>query len=249
MLPILYQSDSFILYSYPLMMGLGWGIAYQIFFALIPPELGRSRAQLLFWGIFLSAWLGAKALFLLTIPSEISQTLLREASFWTGGGFVFFGGLLAGVAFVLLYRLSGLYLSPGVLWAMLPALVFGHALGRVGCFLAGCCFGKVTDWWWAVPMAGEHRHPTQLIEALGLFILGAYLLRSKRGKLWLLGCYFLSYGLLRFGVETLRGDLIRGSWGQLTPSQWISLGLMASGAIFLFKFRGLDAAEQKRSSI
>jgi hypothetical protein len=66
MLPILFQSPEFILYSYPLLMGIGWGVAYQIYFSF--PHSSTAKAQGLFWGVFLFAWVGAKILFLLTHP-------------------------------------------------------------------------------------------------------------------------------------------------------------------------------------
>lgn len=233
MLPILFQSDSLILYSYPLFMGLGWGIAYQIFFSLIPENYPRKYAQFLFWGVFLCAWVGAKLLFLMTLPEGVGTGLVSETSFWTGGGFVFYGGLIAGALFVFAFRLNGFPLDDRTFWAIVPALTLGHAIGRVGCFLAGCCFGKETDWWWSIHLHGADRHPTQLIEALGLFILGIYLLKSRK-DLWLLASHYLvGYGLLRLLVESLRGDMVRGEWGMMSPSQWISLILVALGGFVL----------------
>lgn len=229
MLPILFKSQGLVIYSYPLLMGIGWGVGYQLFFELLPSELGRRRALILFWGIFLFSWVGAKVLFLLSVPHELSLNLLRASNFWLGGGFVFYGGLLGGLVFLGVLRGLRFPLNQNVLWAMLPALTIGHGLGRVGCFLAGCCFGKETDLFWGMHLHGATRHPTQLFEALVLLGLGFYLLRSRRKKMELVSTYLLVYGAFRFGIEYLRGDEIRGSWGTLTPSQWISLGLVLSG--------------------
>lgn len=230
MLPILYQNHNFILFSYPLLMGLGWGIGYQIFFSLFPKELSRSQGQLLFWGSFIFAWLGAKLLFLLTLPDDLSRNLLSQMSFWTGGGFVFYGGLLGGLVFLGFYKyLFKQRLDAKVFWPIVPALTIGHGVGRIGCLLAGCCFGKETQAWWGIYLHGSHRHPTQLVEALGLLILGVFLLKSRLPVRVLSATYLLGYGLLRFGIEILRGDEIRGSWFGMTPSQWISLALVMSG--------------------
>lgn len=231
MFPILYQSPDLILYSYPLLMGIGWGVGYQIFFSLV--QISRLKAQALFWGIFLSAWLGAKLLFVLT-SGETSY--LTSASFWTGGGFVFFGGLLAGAAFLGLFKVAYRSLKLEQLWPILPALTIGHAIGRVGCLLAGCCFGKPTNLFWGIYLHDHNRHPTQLLESLGLFILGAYLLKSKKSKTTLVTTYLLAYGSLRFLIEGLRGDAIRGQWGYITPSQAISLTMIILG-LALFKYR------------
>ena len=231
MLPILYQNPEFVLYSYPLLMGIGWGVAYQIFFSHLD-QLPRWKAQLLFWGIFVSAWVGAKLLFYATYK-EVNRDFLGELSFWTGGGFVFYGGFLAATCFVLIFnKLNKISFSQ--LWFLLPALAIGHGTGRIGCFLAGCCFGKPTELFWGVFMHGHYRHPTQLIEAIGLFALGFYLLYSQKEKRSLFSSYLMGYGLLRLIVEALRGDSVRGSWGILTPSQWISLGLLVAGISLIF---------------
>lgn len=229
MLPILFQSNGIILYSYPLFMGLGWGAAYQIFLELLPADFGKRRALLIFWGLFAFAWLGAKLLFLYTIPETLSQSLIHESSFWLGGGFVFYGGFLGGVGFLLILKGLKLRISTDLLWAIVPALTIGHAIGRFGCFLAGCCYGKKTELIWGIHLHGADRHPTQLLEFSLLLALGVYLLRSSRPKLQLISFYFTSYGLIRLFIESLRGDLIRGSWGMFSPSQWISGSLILAG--------------------
>ncbi len=236
MLPILFQNADLILYSYPLFMGLGWGIAYQIFFGLQDPEAPRSQGQIIFWGVFLSAWIGSKILFYLTMPT-LTHNILSNVSFWTGGGFVFYGGLLASILFLLILKLVNFPLHQKNFWPTLPALTFGHAIGRIGCLLAGCCFGKETNWIWGIPMHDHLRHPTQIIEALGLMILGIHLLKTHRPRIKLLAEYFMGYGALRFGVEILRGDEIRGLWWIMTPSEWISLLLFISGIAIMFKFK------------
>lgn len=228
MLPILFQSNDLILYSYPLLMGLGWGIGYQIYFSNLDATFSRLKAQILFWGIFLSAWVGAKLLFYFTFPKD-NQNILGQVSFWTGGGFVFYGGFIGAIVFLSFFKIFDKKFRTINLWPMLPALALGHAVGRIGCLLAGCCFGKPTEFFWGIYLHDHYRHPTQLIEAIGLFAIGIYLLKSKKDKVLLIGNYLLSYGILRLFVESLRGDIVRGEWGNLTPSQWISIALVISG--------------------
>jgi phosphatidylglycerol---prolipoprotein diacylglyceryl transferase len=232
MFPILYQNHDLILFSYPLLMGIGWGVAYQIFFSLI--ELPRIKAQILFWGIFIFAWIGAKLFFILTSGES---AYLLSASFWTGGGFVFYGGLLSGCLFISLFKLTHPFLSLTNLWPILPALTIGHGIGRIGCFLAGCCFGKPTDFFWGVFMHNHHRHPTQIIEASVLLSMGVFLLKSKLPKTFLLTIYLVSYGVVRLILEALRGDTVRGLWGGLTPSQVISILLVSLGLGLYLKIR------------
>ena len=206
-------------------MGLGWGVGYQIFFHFT--DLSMGKAQILFWGLFISSWLGSKVLFLITSASA-DVSLIQNLSFWTGGGFVFYGGLIAALLYIVSLRFFNLSLTQKTIWSLLLALSVGHALGRLGCLLAGCCYGAKTDWPWGVFLHGEHRHPTQLIEAVGLIML-AWLLKTKGPGPKSFVLYFIFYGFLRIGVELLRGDQIRGQWGLFTPSQWISISLIFMG--------------------
>jgi phosphatidylglycerol:prolipoprotein diacylglycerol transferase len=235
MLPILFQSNGIVFYSYPLLMGLGWGIAYQVLFELLPSSFTKTRAQILFWGLFAFSWLGAKLFFLYTIPEQLSSSLLQESSFWLGGGFVFYGGFLGGIIYLAILKGLRFPIDREILWALVPALTLGHATGRFGCFLAGCCYGKETDLIWGIHLHGANRHPTQLLEFFLLLVLGIFLLKSKRPKKTLISVYLLSYGFIRLFIESLRGDVIRGMWGPLTPSQWISLGLIFAGALIFIR--------------
>lgn len=118
--------------------------------------------------------------------------------------------------------------------AFAPSAALGHAVGRLGCFLNGCCFGEVTSAAWAVRFRNPAlcpdslpRHPTQLYEAIGLIALFALLTTStaqqfNRFWLWLAG-----YGFLRFVVEFWRAGMER--LGPLTYPQWLSLLLMLAG--------------------
>jgi len=224
-------------------MGLGWGIAYQLFFAKadIPPKYGH----LLFWGIFIFSWIGSKLFFYFTTVAVNQENILAQASFWTGGGFVFYGGLIFSLLFLGLYKLCKLPFTTQTLWAMLSALTIGHAVGRIGCLLAGCCYGGKTELWWGIELHGAHRHPTQALESLGLLILFFFLLKARVSSKSL-AIYCLGYGALRFVLEILRGDEIRGMWGVLTPSQWISLALILVGLflIRLKKFNNLSSPNQ-----
>ncbi len=135
----------------------------------------------------------------------------------------------------------------------IPAIPLAHALGRIGCFLGGCCYGRA---WgdpslWAVrythEMApGAHpsiwRHPTPLYEAFGLLILAFALAAwplEKVGRGVRVGVYVLAYGVLRFGVEMFRGDAVRGVFfgGTLSTSQLIALGAVALGTAIVWRQR------------
>jgi phosphatidylglycerol:prolipoprotein diacylglycerol transferase len=147
---------------------------------------------------------------------------------WYGG---FLGGALAGVFYTRANRLPALR----VMDHFIPYVALGHAIGRIGCFLNGCCYGRPSDAWCAVefPGHGVSVLPTQLFEAAGLFILFIALRRLQRPRVlarpgWLLGLYLCGYGLLRFVIEAFRGDQVPFLAG-LTLQQVISLGLFVLG--------------------
>ena len=157
-------------------------------------------------------------------------------------GLVFYGGVLGAgsgvLAFVRRFRLPlGELGDVGAV--VIPV---GHALGRLGCLLGGCCYGRPAGTWPGLifkdPVApatvlsrGElPLHPVQLYEAAGLLLiaamtLGLFLRGRVRGRLILV--YLAAYALLRLVTETLRGDRYRGHWGPLSTSQWIAVAVIA----------------------
>jgi phosphatidylglycerol:prolipoprotein diacylglycerol transferase len=128
-----------------------------------------------------------------------------------------------------------------------PSIAIGHAFGRIGCFLAGCCYGEPCTLPWAVTFTdsrtlappGVPLHPTQLYSAIGLLLLFAFLLFLRKKKTFqgeLFWTYLLCYSIGRFFLEFLRGD-DRGSvlGGLLSTTQAISILLAGiSVAMFLY---------------
>jgi phosphatidylglycerol:prolipoprotein diacylglycerol transferase len=164
-------------------------------------------------------------------------------------GMVFFGGLMEGaaasLAFIRHFRLPLRVLMD----AAAPALALGHAVGRVGCFLGGCCYGQVTKHPWAVvyndmraPATAlsqglEGLHPVQLYEASGLLAICIGLLvcgRLSRLKGSIFAIYLLAYAGLRLFTETLRADPERGRWLMFSTSQWIAISAVCAGLLLLW---------------
>ena len=213
---------------------------------------GRTE-QAFLWGV-LGALLGAKLLYLLPLLPRLWADLLllrtAPADFmaqYFSGGFVFYGGLLGGLAGAWLFcRRRGLAFA-ALGRDLVPALPLFHAFGRVGCFLAGCCYGipAPLPWLGVVFPAGAVEAPggvpllpVQLYEAVGCFLLFLLLDRlAQRG--WpgdrLLALYLALYAAARFGLEFLRGDAARGFLGPLSTSQVFSLGVLA---VLLLWFAG-----------
>jgi phosphatidylglycerol:prolipoprotein diacylglycerol transferase len=156
------------------------------------------------------------------------------------GGFVYYGGLLAGAFSTILYfqflKTERTFLATADFFT--PALNLGTGLGRVACYVQGCCFG--TQWPFSFP--NWERHPTQLYllfwEILIYFLLDSIKLKMKA---WGPGSHFLTWiglsALGRFFFEYLRVDF-RGSFILgLSVSQWVALIILIVAGIFLFNVR------------
>lgn len=144
-------------------------------------------------------------------------------------GLVYYGGMVGGfLGAVLGVRMAAC--SPaGLLTAALPGIPLGHAIGRIGCLMAGCCHGMPYTGPLAVCDAatGQRYFPVPLLEAAVNVGISLYLFRTaKRGSWGMLYSYLGLYSAARFGLEFLRGDEIRGAAMGLSTSQWISLGIL-----------------------
>lgn len=220
--------------SYSLFALLGTLTGTALFLRLIP-RAERKKAVMLLLIIALGALLGAKSLYLITMPSDmpLSRALLS--------GFVFHGGLLGGVIFGFLaaHHLHLPKLSTADCAA--PCIAIGHGIGRIGCFCAGCCYGIPVRWGILMPQALGAPHdlpllPLPLIESALNLTLGALLLHFRRKTHepgYTAGLYCLAYALVRFVLEFFRGDAVRGFAAGLSTGQWMSLVLAAAG-LFLY---------------
>jgi len=188
---------------------------------------------------------GARLLYVLLNLSLFRGDWLGILRVWEGG-LVFYGGFIGALAAIILY-IRRHRLAAGAMFDILAvAAPLGHAIGRIGCFFAGCCHGKVCDLPWAVtftdPMTLAHPvgvplHPTQLYEAfanLMIFALLFALYHRKKfaGRLFLV--YVMVYGVARAIIEIFRGDP-RGFVfdGMLSTSQALGLTAAAAAAVLL----------------
>jgi len=199
--------------------------------------------------IVLAGIVGSKILYIITDwgfytahPGEIFSWATMQAGGVFSGGVV--AALLAAIWYIRHYRLPALRLCD----AFMPGLALGHAIGRVGCFAAGCCYGKPTDHFWGVtftnPLAAqlvgtplnEALEPTQLFESaveLANFFFLAWLIKRKKFDGQVFAAYLIIYGTARYFLEFLRGDPGRGSvfGGFMTLTQLISLCLVVVGGL------------------
>ena len=126
---------------------------------------------------------------------------------------------------------------------VMPSVALAQGFGRIGCFLAGCCYGRETDSALGIVFHnssyapnGVKLLPTQLISSGLDFLLCAVLIlldRKKKGDGQIAGAYLVLYSIGRFILEFYRGDLIRGNVGALTTSQFIAIFVALAGVILI----------------
>lgn len=240
--PILFTAGPITLYTYGAMMVAGFLLSTWLACEAarkLPPELVAITDEQLVDFVclaLLGGILGGRLFFVVLSLSYFVQHPAELLAVWHGG-LVWYGGFLGGLLAAWLYvrrkRLDFLRVAD----QFVPFLALGHALGRVGCFFNGCCYGKPTEAWCGILFPGHEERllPTQLFEAFGLCILFLVLRRLQTPK-WLkrpgfiFGSYLVGYGMLRFVIEHFRGDQPPW-WMGLTLQQGISLGLILAGTV------------------
>jgi phosphatidylglycerol:prolipoprotein diacylglycerol transferase len=257
--PVILQFGFFKLPAYGLMVALGYLAAMLYLFRRSQAFSFRKEdvADLVFYTV-VAGMAGAKLFYAATYWTQLGPDTLSRAVYLLKTfqyGFVFYGGLVFGAAaFFFTARRRGLpALGAADLFA--PALALGHAFGRVGCFLAGCCHGRpapagpfsvvFTDPSCEVApnLLGVPLYPSQLLEAGGNLLIFALLHRAL-GKRYrpgaVLALYAALYSVLRFLIEFLRGDDRGAAHFGLSPAQLISAAVFCAAAVLFFKLRSSD---------
>jgi phosphatidylglycerol:prolipoprotein diacylglycerol transferase len=199
--------------------------------------------------VVLCGIVGAKVLYVINDWDRYAanpRDIFSISTLQSGG--VFSGGLVAAFIAAAWYIRRNHLPALATVDCFAPGLALGHAIGRVGCFSAGCCWGKPTTAWWGVtftnPLANElvgtplneKLQPTQLIEGgfeLANFFFLMWLLRRKKFDGQVFAAYLVLYGVARYLIEFLRGDPGRGSvfGGFMSGTQLISIGLVVLGGL------------------
>jgi phosphatidylglycerol:prolipoprotein diacylglycerol transferase len=255
--PVLFDFHGFAIYSYGLLLAAAYLLGLQ-FARMRARTRGLPAQRVMDLGIWIiiSALVGAKLLLLIVDFRQYTSSPADLLGLARSGG-VFYGGLIGAVTVALIY----LRRNRLPLWTttdvFAPAIALGHAVGRLGCLMAGCCFGRPTSLPWAItftnPQAaanvgtplGIPLHPTQLYEAgAELLILGVLLAWERRGRpfpgrtFW---TYMLLYGVSRFIIEFYRGDTRGVVFGALSTSQFVSVVLVPLAIVMLVLLgRGID---------
>jgi phosphatidylglycerol:prolipoprotein diacylglycerol transferase len=244
--PILFQFGNFHVYAYGFFVVVGFCVAAVLSALKIRKsdiKLPLENVADLFFYTVLSAFLGARILFILINFDVYRQHPLQMFKIWEGG-LVFYGGLIpaAAVAFgymrwrrLPIWKLADL---------ISPLIALGLSFGRIGCFFAGCCYGRETSLPWAVVFRNPDSlarlnvplHPTQLYDAangLAIFLFLSWMSRRKTfdGQIFWLFVFLCS--ITRFFIEIFRGDPRGYLFGNfLSTSQGIGI-LLAIPALFM----------------
>ena len=230
--PVIAKIGPFCIYSYGLMVALGFAAAILLAYREAP-RFGINRDKIIDFGIFvlLGGLFGARLLFVLlnmayymANPSEIIDL--------TKGGLVWYGGFVMGILVGILFVRKNNINFWDVADLLAPFIALAQSIGRVGCFLNGCCYGSYAPAGYIfsikLPYESIPRHPTQIYESLVLLVLFLILRRWQasrhfKGEIFL--GYAILYSLSRFLLEFLRGDNAKILAG-FTISQVMSLSIL-----------------------
>lgn len=238
----LFSIGPFTVYGYGLMIAIGILAAYVTAeyrakkYGLDPDKI----FYLVIWAV-VGGFAGAKVLYFLTRLKDIMENprvLLDLAD-----GFVVYGGIIGGIFSAMAYCKIKKLPFLKYFDLVMPSVALAQGFGRIGCFLAGCCYGRETDSALGIVFHnssyapnGVKLLPTQLISSGLDFMLCIVLIlldRKKKGDGQIAGAYLVLYSIGRFILEFYRGDLIRGNVGALTTSQFIAIFVALAGVILI----------------
>lgn len=255
--PILFKIGSLPIHTYGVLLAAAFFLALALAVREAKKE-GIPPEKIADLGLYLliSAIVGSRILFILTDLHYYIEHPLRIFKLWEGG-LVFFGGLILAIPVGIYYIKK----NDLPLWKVAdinaPSIAIAQAVGRLGCFSAGCCYGKPADIPWAVTFRDPDSlarldiplHPTQLYESSGTFLIFLFLIFMRKKKSFdgqLFWLYVLLYSIVRFFIEFFRGDEIRGMpfGSPLSTSQGIGI-LLAILAIYML--HRLSRTQEKNS--
>lgn len=248
--PVLFEIGSFTIYTYGFFIALGalLGFSYMAWQGKKLFGLTFDQSNTLFILLVLAGVIGGKLFLIFEDPSFYLANPKKLAS---GSGFVFYGSLLLAIPTMLWFFRKNKVPTLPMLDVMAAVTCIVHGFGRIGCFMAGCCYGIPTTGFPGVIFTNPAcqaeplntlLHPTQLYEAGFIFFILTMLLvfKSRKrfdGQFFLL--YLMAYATGRGVLELFRGDLERGFVinGILSNSQFISLIIVSIVLYFYVKLK------------
>lgn len=232
---------SFTIHGYGVMIAIGILVAFWLAEKEAKRKgLDSSQVDNIGFTCLITGYLGSKTLYCLTNWNAFIQ---NPTKYLGSEGWVVYGGLLGGILGAVLYCKFKKLSFKDYANVIFPEIALAQAFGRIGCFLAGCCYGKETTSVLGVVFpegslapSGVKLIPTQLLFSFGDFILFYILYKNMReGKHpeYNIGIYLMLYSIGRFFLEFLRGDSARGFIGPLSTSQVIAIPMFIGGIIAL----------------
>lgn len=213
-------------------------------------DLSFHEFLLLFLFMAVGVGIGSKLLFVLTKFSDVVDqfSIVKTVDIIMKSGFVFYGGLFGAVSGLSIFAKVFRKDFKSLLNFVSIGFASFHACGRIGCFLAGCCYGIETDWGFPMSHSPEIlRIPVQLIESIcliGIICMIVIVEKYTCDMKYSFEIYIGLYALCRFIIEFFRGDEVRGIWLGFSTSQWISAFLL-----FILALQKIKQAADKSSRV
>ncbi|WP_366295339.1 prolipoprotein diacylglyceryl transferase [Paenibacillus sp. AN1007] len=234
------------IYGYGLMIALGVILAYQlVVYRAEKRQFDLSHVfALTIWSL-VGGFIGAKLVYWMTQIENIISNPRILLNF--SDGFVVYGGIISGIIVGLIYCRVKKIKFLKHLDLFVPSVALAQGCGRIGCLLAGCCYGEETHGWFGITF--HHSDiapndvelvPTQIMESVFNFGLCLFLilLAKRTNKVGLVSAaYLILYSLGRFVIEFYRGDIIRGQVGVFSTSQFIALMVVLVTSLIVFLSR------------
>ena len=238
--PILLTIGPIRIYSYGVMLAIAFLVSISLASKrCVLFKITKEHLNTLFLILLLSGIVGARIVYVISnFDFFINYPL--DIFMINRGGLVFYGGLIFAPVFGVIYaKKKGISITDAA-DLLAPFIALGHSIGRIGCFLNGCCFGRPTDSIFGIqfPLSPVAVYPTQIFSSAGLFciFLVLFFMQKKRKfKGQIIASYMVLYGAFRFFIEFLRGDLM-SIFYNLTLTQIISIIAVSAGLLFyIFK--------------
>lgn len=245
MRPVLFRFFGLEVKGYGVMISIGI-ISALLLLLYISKKKGYNEDKV--WSVFFSAILGGiiggKLLWIITDFKLIMDdpSILKNI----GYGFVIYGAIIGGAIGVYIYCKKFRWNTLEFFDMAVPGVALAQGFGRIGCLLAGCCYGAHTDSPLGIEFphslfapSGVKLHPTQIYSSIFDFLLGIFLLwyfnrKHKDGQVF--GLYIIIYSVGRFLIEFLRDDP-RGNVGVFSTSQFIAIFTLVFGVVMFFKYK------------
>lgn len=256
--PVLFEIKNLVIHTYGFFIALAFLTAIFISRreARLAGEDPEKIADFIFW-ILVSAIVGSRLFYVIVYwGTYYPDNLIGVFKVWEGG-LIFYGGFIGALVVSLIY----LKITRLSIWKtadiITPAIPFGHFLGRLGCFSAGCCHGRECDLPWAVTFTNKLSlaelnvalHPTQLYSSFSNLLIFFFILMYRRKKAFdgqVFWTYVIIYAIVRSVLETFRGDFRGDSiLKMLSVSQTVGVVMAVTGIVMLIVLWKRKSSDQQ----